>query len=179
MHCKQCNTTKCAGDFYAGNRSRCKECIKSSVRANRLEKIDHYRAFDRARASQPHRVAARAEYAQTPAGVAAHQRARSKYASTDAAREAKRAYLQSEHGKAQRAKTMRIQAERYPDRHKARTAFGNAVRDGKVIPWPVCAVPECCGKPQGHHPDYSRPLDVVWLCDAHHKEAHALVRQAA
>jgi len=179
MHCKHCNTTKTDSDFYASNKNKCKECICASVRANRLEKIEHYRSFDRARASQPHRVAARAEYEQTPAGIAARQRARSKYAITDAAREAKRAYLKSEHGKAQRAKTMRIQAERHPERHKARTAFGNAVRDGRVIAWPVCSVPECCGRPQGHHPDYSRPLDVVWLCAKHHKEAHALVRLAA
>lgn len=36
-----------------------------------------------------------------------------------------------------------------------------------------------CGRPHGHHPDYSRPLDVVWLCDKHHKEVHAMARQAA
>lgn len=179
MHCKTCNISKADADFYTSNRTRCKECIKASVRSNRLDKIDHYRAFDRARGSQPHRVAARAEYAQTPNGAAAHQRARAKYASTDASRAAKRAYLQSEKGKANRAETMRIQAQRHPERHKARTMFGNAVRDGRVIPWPICAIPDCCGKPQGHHPDYSRPLDVVWLCDAHHKAAHAMVRKAA
>jgi hypothetical protein len=30
-------------------------------------------------------------------------------------------------------------------------------------------------KPEAHHPDYSAPLDVVWLCSAHHKQAHALI----
>jgi hypothetical protein len=39
----------------------------------------------------------------------------------------------------------------------------------------VCALPECESRPQAHHPDYSKPLDVVWLCDDHHKQAHALV----
>lgn len=31
-----------------------------------------------------------------------------------------------------------------------------------------------CSKPEAHHPDYANPLDVVWLCPAHHKQAHAL-----
>jgi hypothetical protein len=179
MQCKQCNSDKSADAFYANNKSRCKECIKSSVRANRLEKIDYYRQYDRARASMPHRVAARAEYAQTPQGAEAHRRAKVRHAATEAAQQAKRAWRQSERGKALRAATMKLQAARHPDRHMARTTFGNAVRDGRVIPWPVCAVPDCCGKPQGHHPDYSRPLDVVWLCGKHHREAHALVKRAA
>ena len=25
---------------------------------------------------------------------------------------------------------------------------------------------------QGHHPDYSKPLEVIWLCQAHHTEEH-------
>lgn len=149
MQCKQCGCDKGADAFYASNKSRCKECIKSSVRANRLDKIDYYQQYDRMRGSMPHRVAARKDYAKTPEGKRAHARA------------------------------LKVSAARFPDRAKARIQFGNAVRDGCVIPWPVCAVPECCGKPHGHHPDYSRPLDVVWLCDKHHKEAHALVKRVA
>ena len=60
--------------------------------------------------------------------------------------------------------------EKHPDRRKASLIVGNAVRDGKLKRHP-CLV---CGheKVEGHHPDYSRPLDVVWLCNAHHREAH-------
>lgn len=153
--CFKCLCEKPLDAFYThgamgdGRLGKCKECTRADVRANRLAKIDHYRAFDKSRASMPHRVAARKEYAQTPEGKRAYQRAH-------------------------KASTLR-----YPDRNKARTTLGNAVRDGRVIPWPVCAIPECSGKPHGHHPDYSRPLDVVWLCDKHHKEAHALARKAA
>ena len=33
---------------------------------------------------------------------------------------------------------------------------------------------EVCGdeKSQAHHPDYSKPLDVIWLCQTHHKQLH-------
>jgi len=27
-------------------------------------------------------------------------------------------------------------------------------------------------KAEAHHDDYSRPLDVRWLCKRHHEEAH-------
>ena len=149
MLCKTCNTDKQADAFYKGQKSKCKECTKTAVRANRLANIEHYRAFDKARASMPHRVAARAEYRKTAAYAESHEAAARKW------------------------------AEKYPERRKASHIVGNSIRDGRLTPWPVCAVPDCCGKPEGHHPDYSRPLDVVWLCDAHHKQAHALIKRAA
>lgn len=65
---------------------------------------------------------------------------------------------------------------KHPDRRTATIKLGNAVRDGRVVPWPVCSIPDCQGKPEAHHPDYSQPLSVVWLCPAHHKQAHALMR---
>jgi hypothetical protein len=66
---------------------------------------------------------------------------------------------------------------KHPERRQAHILLGNAVRSGRVVPWPVCAVPECDGRPEAHHPDYDKPLDVVWLCAAHHKQTHALMRQ--
>lgn len=34
-----------------------------------------------------------------------------------------------------------------------------------------------CGKvAQAHHEDYSKPLDVKWLCDLHHKARHIKLR---
>ena len=70
--------------------------------------------------------------------------------------------------------------ERYPKRRSAQIALNNALRDGRVTPWPVCALPTCDRHdPEAHHPDYDSPLAVVWLCPPHHKQAHALIRKAA
>ncbi len=57
-----------------------------------------------------------------------------------------------------------------PGKYKAVTALNNAVRDGKIIRGPC----EICGvsKAHGHHDDYSKPLEVRWLCPKHHGEAH-------
>lgn len=78
MRCKTCLLDKEDGDFYASNKTKCKECIKSAVRRNRLEKLEYYRSYDRQRSSKPERVAAREAYAQTPegriAGAAAKKR---------------------------------------------------------------------------------------------------------
>lgn len=133
------------GAFYSSNRSRCKDCVKVAVSANRQANLEKIRAYDRLRGSMPHRVAARAAYAETDAYAASHAKASAKWIG------------------------------HHPGRKKAQTAVGNAVRDGRLLPWPACALPDCNDKPHGHHPDYDRPLDVVWLCPLHHKQAHALV----
>lgn len=61
-------------------------------------------------------------------------------------------------------------ADRYPEKTKARQMAANAIRDGKLERKPC----EKCGNPKSHahHFDYSRPLDVVWLCSVHHGEVH-------
>jgi hypothetical protein len=59
-------------------------------------------------------------------------------------------------------------------RPTANNKMGNAVRSGKLIKLP-CQV---CGnqRTQGHHEDYSKPLDVVWLCTRHHADRHIHLR---
>jgi hypothetical protein len=69
-----------------------------------------------------------------------------------------------------RRRTVKVWEALYPERKAAQTKLSNAVRDGRVTPLP-CLV--CGGKAEAHHPDYSAPLDVVWLCPSHHKQAHA------
>lgn len=61
-------------------------------------------------------------------------------------------------------------ARRNPEKRKAQWTLGNAVRDGRVKKHPC----ELCGRTdvEAHHYDYSRPLDVMWLCKTHHREFH-------
>lgn len=71
---------------------------------------------------------------------------------------------------------MRIENE---EKYKARTAVSNALRDGRLIKQPC----EHCGateKVQAHHNDYSKPLDVEWLCFKCHREhAHGQTTSVA
>jgi ribosomal protein S27AE len=49
-----------------------------------------------------------------------------------------------------------------PDKSKARYSVSNAIRAGRLkkLPCEKCG----CEKVQAHHHDYSKPLDVTWLC---------------
>lgn len=144
MLCKTCQTDKPADGFYASNRTKCKDCVKSSVKLHRQENLEKVRSYDRMRGSMPHRVSARAEYQKTNAFAQSHKAAAERWAA------------------------------KHPERRRASHTVNNAVRDGRLKPQPCW----CCGeKAEAHHPDYSRPLDVVWLCSQHHKDAHSLVKE--
>jgi hypothetical protein len=60
--------------------------------------------------------------------------------------------------------------EKYPEKHAAHRMMTSAIRKGELVRG-AC---EVCGeiKTDGHHDDYSKPLDVRWLCRKHHIEAH-------
>lgn len=75
---------------------------------------------------------------------------------------AERPDLKSEQNKRWRAKNQeKVQAHRL---------LNYAVARGEIVRLP-CAV---CGaeKTQGHHADYSKPLNVEWLCAQHHRDRH-------
>lgn len=59
----------------------------------------------------------------------------------------------------------------YPEAYRAHTAVNNAIRDGRLEKEPCLF----CGDVEvhGHHRDYSKPLDVVWLCPRCHHRLHA------
>lgn len=59
--------------------------------------------------------------------------------------------------------------KKFPERKNAQAKVFRALLSGKLAKQP-CFI--CGEKSEAHHPDYSRPLDVVWLCASHHREAH-------
>ena len=142
LTCKHCHTEKPDEDFYASSKSKCKECIKSAVKFHREQNIEKIRAYDKTRGNLPHRVKARQEYIKTEAGKQAKKRAMDAY------------------------------RERYPMKYAAHVITRNAIRDGKLTPWKICSVCNSTEKIEGHHDDYTKPLDVRWLCESCHKDWH-------
>lgn len=62
--------------------------------------------------------------------------------------------------------------KRNPDKRSAQITAGNARRDGKLQQGPCEfeSTGECRGRIEMHHDDYSKPLEVRWLCAGHHGE---------
>lgn len=137
--CFKCQQEKPLEAFYKhsgmadGRLGKCKTCTKEDAAQHRLENIESIMAYDKMRASMPHRVALRREVVKKYIG-------------------------------------------HFPHRRAANTAVNNAIRDGR-LKRQLCWV--CGEKAVAHHADYDRPLDVVWLCQAHHKQAHALTLEHA
>ncbi len=62
-----------------------------------------------------------------------------------------------------------------PEKNKARWDLKNAVRAGKVIKPDNCSVCHEVVIParlHGHHPDHTKPLEVIWLCNVCHGREH-------
>ncbi len=82
----------------------------------------------------------------------------------------------SEHG---RGMSRIRRAERYAlnkERYKAKEMIERLVNKGFIQRQPCTKCGN--GNSQGHHPDYSKPLEIVWLCQAHHSEEHRLLRNS-
>lgn len=84
--------------------------------------------------------------------------------------EARKRYESTPAGKAATDRARRRFIERNPEKRAAHIIVGNAVRDGKLHKQPC----EVCGAADvhAHHDDYSKPLNVRWLCPSHHSEHH-------
>ena len=74
---------------------------------------------------------------------------------------------------AKHGKRVQLTPEEVRIRSVVRKKTRRAVAQGLLekTPCHVCGSAEV----EAHHPDYSLPLNVVWLCKAHHKEVHDML----
>ena len=81
-------------------------------------------------------------------------------------------------GAAAHARALKAYRQRNRKKLAAHNAVAKALLRGHMEKWPVCALSACdLTEVEAHHADYDNPLGVVWLCAAHHKQAHALGKQ--
>lgn len=82
--------------------------------------------------------------------------------------------------KKMRAEASRSWRERNPERVKAHKKVFCALRNGTLFTEPCAHCIEPNWKVEAHHKDYSKPLEIVWLCKTHHVLAdrvmHSLIK---
>lgn len=155
--CFKCGEDKLINCFYKhkamgdGYLGKCKKCTKKDTIDNRLSKIDYYQAYDRERANLPHRVKLREM-------VWKRWKEDPKLRKISNIRSAK-----------WRAKNT--------IKRSAHLLVQYAVRRGDMKKYSC----EVCGKKkvEAHHDDYSKPLEVRWLCRKHHMDHHQILNEVS
>lgn len=150
--CFKCGLQKPLSEFYAhkgmsdGHLNKCKDCTKSDTKNNRDKNQEYYKEYDAWRFKNDPRVRARhKKYLSTPEGISAMRRAQYEWIMSN------------------------------PEKRAAHVILGNAVRGGRISKPKNCS---SCGSfyPKrnihGHHHDYTKPLDVTWLCIYCHANMH-------
>jgi len=92
-------------------------------------------------------------------------------------REEKNAYSREYYrkNKKKRLKSMKAYQDKNKDKYKSRQTLRNAVAAGKIEKTPC----KDCGetKVEARHQDYSKPLEVEWLCKTCHADRHRIWTQ--
>ena len=186
--CKKCHEVKPLDEFYKKSKARshhgdghdntCKECIKaherepeykqSAVKARarrvattegRSKEREKAKAYYHRHKDDPdfleRRKVAIVKWRNTPEGRATVRRKWNLFSKTESYKEAVRRYR-----------------TKYPEKKAARIAFSNAIATGKIHRPSVCSICDKQCIPHGHHPDYSKPLEVIWMCQQCHNDYH-------
>jgi len=121
------------------------------------------------------------EYNQSKKGKAAQSRyykskkgnaKRANYRNSESGRANNRRHAKTKKGKATSRKAMKAWTKRNPERRTAPYLVRNEIKAGRM-PHPTALVCYCgASAEQYHHPDYSKPLDVVAVCKPCHASIH-------
>jgi len=176
--CPKCSTAKPFAQFFRkasardGYRAECRSCEyerQKKYSAANPEKVKTWRQNNYWRDPDHKRAQKRADYYRHRSERIDKVRAA---VDPEKKRQYDREYRKRPEVKArqdeQKARYKREQRAKY----RAHYYVKNAIRDGRLVRQPC----EVCGKPraEAHHDDYSKPLEVRWLCKAHHRAAHAV-----
>lgn len=172
--CTRCKKVKMLTEFVKhkfykdGHYSRCKTCtreLEKTWRQNNQDKKRAIRAIYRENNRDKIREMDRQYY------IDNHE----KY--LEKARIAQSKYFRTEKGKQKYQMQGELVRKRFPEKSRARSLLSNALCDGKLMKPSKCSL---CGSEEyaidGHHPDYSKPLEVIWVCKPCHGIIHRKIK---
>jgi hypothetical protein len=153
--CRRCFKSKPLSDYYQhkqmfdGYLNVCKECTKSRVKKYRVNNIDRIKEYERNRLNKKQRSIKNSERVK-------------RIKKEDPVKYHKQVIVPKKKW-----------IKENPEKRRAQIILGNAVRDKRIDKPKKCSM---CSKKDnslhGHHDDYSKPLDVTWLCAACHRQLH-------
>ena len=156
--CRKCEAHKPQSEYYP-HRLICKRCCTAASGA-----------WGRTKEGRASRKRAKAKYRATTNGAVKDKAYRESSAGRLAQKRGKKAFAERHPGIYKIYKERYY--EKYPEKRAAKEALRAAVRYGKIEKPNNC---QECGQEaliHGHHTDYSKPLDVAWLCQTCHVRAH-------
>jgi hypothetical protein len=152
--CFRCGEEKPISEFYKhpemkdGHLNKCIDCTKADATKRRKEHLEEVREYDRQRSATK-------EYRERQKLYIARQKNEN-----------------PELFKSRRAQYQRKYRAKHRNKIKAHWTVCDAIIAGKIKAPEVCSK---CGSPEkleAHHEDYSKPLEIVWLCEVCHKRRH-------
>lgn len=149
--CKKCNATKPVEDFYPHK-------LMKDRRSAQCKECIKARSAAYAAANKERRRIVNRNYSRRPE-----------------VKQKRKAYQQTEKGKQVSNATTLAWMRRNPEKLGAQMMVRGALLCGFMQRQPC----EICGttvRVQGHHDDYSKPMEVKWLCHPHHAERHVQLR---
>jgi hypothetical protein len=146
LKCTKCKKTKPVTEFY--KRSSTPKGYKSHCKACELA------------------------YHQTEQAVESHKKSCLKYLKTDKGKISNRVRSARFRKTSTYKESIRKSRAKYPERRQAQITLWNAVQSGKVVRPDSCSICNTLCIPNGHHPDYTKPLMVIWLCKDCHEAVH-------
>lgn len=155
--CFKCQCLKPLDEFHRnqhmadGRINQCKECVKTYYKEYREKNHEHLMEYNRR------------YYQDSPENRAVNIAKSREWAKNNPTKT---------------AAATRGWKKRNQDKIHCHNVINNAIRDGKIAKPDACS---SCGKSgvkiHGHHPDYTKPLDVMWLCATCHSRQHRLERE--
>lgn len=193
--CRKCEKVKGLDEFHKWKEGKdglclyCKECVSNERKVflkENHEKLLHKRKEQREKEPERFRKYCNRTYIKYREKYKKNQRIyneknreiinekRKKYyfENREVINAKERIYLSSEKGKLRSNEYYHKTKERFDLKIKARNKVRYAVRVGNLIKPEICE--KCFEKKllHGHHEDYSKPLEVIWVCVYCHKNIH-------
>lgn len=154
--CKVCGEVKPITDYYKHGDyydTKCKECAKAYTRKYNAEHNDERKAYKKK------------YYAENRERIDAEH-----HKWIDENRDKHNEYTRNwqRRNKEMVYEYTKQYRKNNPDKYKATSRINHLVEKGKLTKPIACEVCGTVGRVEAHHADYSKPLDVMWVCKKCH-----------